>query len=53
VDDFICEEPALIKIACVDKTSWNFQITIATILYMVLHLGIVPVSYGCIVMIVL
>ncbi|XP_006896366.1 PREDICTED: olfactory receptor 2H2-like [Elephantulus edwardii] len=49
VDDFLCEEPALIKIACVDTTFLENELAIACGLYVVLPLGLILVSYGCIV----
>ncbi|XP_048205229.1 putative olfactory receptor 2B8 [Perognathus longimembris pacificus] len=49
VDDFMCEEPALIKIACMDTTFLENELAIATVLYVVLPLGLILVSYGCIV----
>ncbi|KAM4816458.1 olfactory receptor 2G3-like [Urocitellus parryii] len=49
VDDFMCEEPALIKIACVDTTFLENELSIATVLYVVIPLGLILVSYGCIV----
>ncbi|KAM9666446.1 olfactory receptor 2H1-like [Trichechus inunguis] len=49
VDDFMCEEPALIKIACVDTTFLENELSVASVLYVVLPLGLVLVSYGCIV----
>ncbi|XP_047414646.1 olfactory receptor 2G3-like [Sciurus carolinensis] len=49
VDDFMCEEPALIKIACVDTTFLEYELSVATVLYVVIPLGLILVSYGCIV----
>ncbi|XP_069879510.1 putative olfactory receptor 2B8 [Dipodomys merriami] len=49
VDDFMCEEPALIKIACMDTTFLENELAMATVLYVVLPLGLILVSYGCIV----
>ncbi|XP_015362916.1 olfactory receptor 2G3-like [Marmota marmota marmota] len=49
VDDFMCEVPALIKIACVDTTFLENELSIATVLYVVIPLGLILVSYGCIV----
>ncbi|MBZ3880392.1 Olfactory receptor 2H2 [Sciurus carolinensis] len=49
VDDFMCEEPALIKIACVGKTFLEYELSVATVLYVVIPLGLILVSYGCIV----
>uniref|UniRef100_G3STY8 Olfactory receptor n=1 Tax=Loxodonta africana TaxID=9785 RepID=G3STY8_LOXAF len=49
VDDFVCEEPALIKIACVDTTFLENELSVASVLYVVIPLGLILVSYGCIV----
>ncbi|XP_015104263.1 olfactory receptor 2G3-like [Vicugna pacos] len=49
VDDFMCEEPALIKIACANTTFLESELTIASVLYVVIPLGLILVSYGCIV----
>ncbi|XP_060046861.1 olfactory receptor 2G6-like isoform X2 [Erinaceus europaeus] len=49
VDDFMCEEPALIKIACVNTTFLENELSIAIVLYVVIPLGLILVSYGCIV----
>ncbi|XP_006896367.1 PREDICTED: olfactory receptor 2H1-like [Elephantulus edwardii] len=49
VDDFVCEEPALIKIACIDTTFLENELSVACVLYVVLPLGLILVSYGCIV----
>ncbi|XP_029800972.1 olfactory receptor 2G3-like [Suricata suricatta] len=48
VDDFMCEEPALIKIACVNTTFLEDELSIASVLYVVIPLGLILVSYGCI-----
>nr|CAI9704326.1 unnamed protein product [Rangifer tarandus platyrhynchus] len=53
VDDFMCEEPALIKIACVNTTFLENELSIASVLYVVIPLGLILVSYGCIVRTVL
>ncbi|XP_006872821.1 PREDICTED: olfactory receptor 2H2-like [Chrysochloris asiatica] len=49
LDDFMCEEPALIKIACVDTTFLEIELSIASVLYVIIPLGLILVSYGCIV----
>ncbi|XP_069418888.1 olfactory receptor 2H1-like [Ovis canadensis] len=49
VDDFMCEEPALIKIACVNTTFLENELCIASVLYVVIPLGLILASYGCIV----
>ena len=49
VDDFMCEEPALIKTACVDTTFLENELSIASVLFVVIPLGLILASYGCIV----
>nr|XP_023396643.1 olfactory receptor 2G6-like [Loxodonta africana] len=49
MDDFMCEEPALIKIACVDTTFLEYELSVASVLFVVIPLGLILVSYGCIV----
>ncbi|XP_037376672.1 olfactory receptor 2G3-like [Talpa occidentalis] len=49
VDDFACEEPALIKIACADTTLLQNELSVATVIYVVMPMGLILVSYGCIV----
>ncbi|XP_042639092.1 olfactory receptor 2H1-like [Orycteropus afer afer] len=41
VDDFMCEEPALIKIACVDTIFLEYELSIAIVLYVVIPLGLI------------
>ena len=53
MDDFMCEEPALIKIACVNTTFLENELSIAIVLYVVIPLGLILVSYFCIVRTVL
>ncbi|XP_004694791.2 PREDICTED: putative olfactory receptor 2B8 [Condylura cristata] len=49
VDDFACEEPALIKIACGDTTFLQNELSVATVIYVVIPMGLILLSYGCIV----
>ncbi|XP_020834546.1 olfactory receptor 2G3-like [Phascolarctos cinereus] len=46
VDDFMCEEPALIKIAAVETTFLETELCIASILYVIMPLGFIIISYG-------
>ncbi|XP_045659886.1 olfactory receptor 2G3-like [Ursus americanus] len=48
VDDFMCEVPALIKIACVNTAFLEHELSVASVLYVVIPLGLILVSYGCI-----
>ncbi|KAM6184971.1 olfactory receptor 2G6-like [Rhynchocyon petersi] len=49
VDDFMCEEPALIKIASVDTTFLENELAVASVLYVIIPLGLILISYACIV----
>ncbi|XP_054984970.1 olfactory receptor 2G3-like [Sorex araneus] len=49
MDDFMCEEPALIKIACGNTAFLEHELSVASVLYVVTPLGLILVSYGCIV----
>ncbi|KAM5126132.1 olfactory receptor 2G2-like [Callospermophilus lateralis] len=46
VDHFICEVPVLIKLACVDTTFNEAELFVASILFLVLPLSLILVSYG-------
>ncbi|XP_004647866.1 putative olfactory receptor 2B8 [Octodon degus] len=45
VDDFMCEVPALIQIACEDTTFLENELSVATVLYVVTPLGLILISY--------
>lgn len=49
VDDFMCEVPALIKSACVNTSFLENELAVASVLYVVVPLGLILVSYGWIV----
>lgn len=49
VDDFMCEVPALIKSACVNTSFLENEAAVASVLYVVVPLGLILVSYGGIV----
>lgn len=49
VDDFMCEVPALIKSACVNTSFLENELAVASVLYVVVPLGLILVSYGGIV----
>ncbi|XP_047653395.1 olfactory receptor 2G3-like [Phacochoerus africanus] len=49
VDDFMCEVPALIKSACVNTSFLENEAAVASVLYVVVPLGLILVSYGWIV----
>ena len=46
VDHFICEVPVLIKLACVDTTFNEAELFVASILFLVVHISFILVSYG-------
>ncbi|XP_012870950.1 PREDICTED: olfactory receptor 2G2 [Dipodomys ordii] len=46
VDHFICEVPVLIKLACVDTTFNQAELFVASVLFLVLPLSLILVSYG-------
>ncbi|XP_075399365.1 olfactory receptor 2H2-like [Tenrec ecaudatus] len=46
VDDFLCEVPALIRLACEDTSSSEWQMTISAILFTILPVGLILTSYG-------
>ncbi|KAM5126131.1 olfactory receptor 2G6-like [Callospermophilus lateralis] len=46
VDHFFCEVPVLIKLACVDTTFNEAELFVASVLFLVLPLSLILVSYG-------
>ncbi|KAM6224146.1 olfactory receptor 2H1-like [Rhynchocyon petersi] len=46
VDDFLCEVPALIRLACGNTFSNEWQMTISAILFTILPVGLILTSYG-------
>ncbi|XP_029423419.1 olfactory receptor 2G3-like isoform X2 [Nannospalax galili] len=46
IDDFMCEEPAMIKIACGDTTFLENELSVASVLYVVIPLGLILISYA-------
>ncbi|XP_072494512.1 olfactory receptor 2H2-like [Notamacropus eugenii] len=53
VDDFVCEVPALIHLSCEDTTYNEIQMTMASILLLVVPLTLILISYGAILQTVL
>ncbi|XP_042310981.1 olfactory receptor 2G3-like isoform X2 [Sceloporus undulatus] len=45
IDHFFCEVPALIKLACVDTTVNETALFLATVLFLLVPLGLIIVSY--------
>ncbi|XP_076985381.1 olfactory receptor 2H2-like [Tamandua tetradactyla] len=46
VDDFLCEVPALIRLACGDTSSNEWQMTISAVLFTIVPVGLILTSYG-------
>ncbi|XP_006739034.1 olfactory receptor 2G2-like [Leptonychotes weddellii] len=46
VDHFICEVPVLIKLACVDTTFNEAELFVASIIFLIIPVSIILVSYG-------
>ncbi|XP_052498453.1 olfactory receptor 2G2-like [Budorcas taxicolor] len=46
VDHFFCEVPVLIKLACVDTTFNQAELFVASVLFLVVPLSIILMSYG-------
>ncbi|XP_008059430.1 olfactory receptor 2G2 [Carlito syrichta] len=53
VDHFICEVPVLIKLACVDTTFNEAELFVASILFLIVPVSFILVSYGHIAQVVL
>ncbi|XP_007953011.1 olfactory receptor 2G2-like [Orycteropus afer afer] len=53
VDHFFCEVPVLIRLACVDTTFNEAELFVASILFLILPVSFILVSYGYIVQAVL
>ncbi|XP_007535161.1 olfactory receptor 2G2-like [Erinaceus europaeus] len=48
VDHFICEVPVLIKLACVDTTFNEAELFVASVLFLIVPVSFILVSYGSI-----
>ncbi|KAM6224148.1 olfactory receptor 2H1-like [Rhynchocyon petersi] len=46
VDDFLCEVPALIRLACGDSSSSEWELTLSAVLFTILPVGLILTSYG-------
>ena len=46
VDHFFCEVPVLIKLACVDTTFIQAELFVASVLFLVVPLSLILMSYG-------
>ncbi|XP_075399601.1 olfactory receptor 2H2-like [Tenrec ecaudatus] len=53
IDNFVCEVPALIRLACGDTTYNEIQMAVASVLILVVPLTLILISYGAIVRAVL
>ncbi|XP_020834539.1 olfactory receptor 2H2-like [Phascolarctos cinereus] len=48
VDDFVCEVPAMIRLSCGDTTYNEIQLSISSIILLVVPLTLILISYGAI-----
>ncbi|XP_043859307.1 olfactory receptor 2H2-like [Dromiciops gliroides] len=48
VDDFVCEVPAMIRLSCGDTAFNEFQLSISSILLLLVPLALILISYGAI-----
>uniref|UniRef100_H0W6D8 Olfactory receptor n=2 Tax=Cavia porcellus TaxID=10141 RepID=H0W6D8_CAVPO len=46
LDDFLCEVPSLIRLACGDTSSNEWQLTVSSILFTMVPVGLILTSYG-------
>ncbi|XP_058381393.1 olfactory receptor 2H1-like [Diceros bicornis minor] len=46
LDDFLCEVPALIRLACGDTSANECQMTISAVLFTIVPVGLILTSYG-------
>uniref|UniRef100_H0XLQ6 Olfactory receptor n=1 Tax=Otolemur garnettii TaxID=30611 RepID=H0XLQ6_OTOGA len=46
LDDFLCEVPSLIRLACADTSSNEWQITLSAVIFTMLPVGLILTSYG-------
>ncbi|XP_007431372.1 olfactory receptor 2G3-like [Python bivittatus] len=46
VDHFFCEVPALLKLACVDTTLNEAVLFVSSVIFLVIPLGLIIISYG-------
>uniref|UniRef100_A0A8C5L4T8 Olfactory receptor n=1 Tax=Jaculus jaculus TaxID=51337 RepID=A0A8C5L4T8_JACJA len=53
VDHFFCEVPVLLKLACVDTTFNQAELFVASVIFLIVPVSLILVSYGCIVQAVL
>ncbi|XP_034277580.1 putative olfactory receptor 2B8 [Pantherophis guttatus] len=53
IDHFFCEVPALIKLACVDTSFYEAELFASSVVFLLLPLGLITVSYSYIVAAVL
>ncbi|XP_062043376.1 olfactory receptor 2H1 [Lepus europaeus] len=48
IDDFLCEVPSLIRLSCGDTTYNEIQLSVSTVVFVVVPLSLIFVSYGAI-----
>uniref|UniRef100_A0A8C9PB94 Olfactory receptor n=1 Tax=Spermophilus dauricus TaxID=99837 RepID=A0A8C9PB94_SPEDA len=48
IDDFLCEVPSLIRLSCGDTTYNEIQLAVSSVIFVVVPLSLILVSYGAI-----
>ncbi|KAF7464736.1 hypothetical protein GHT09_005727 [Marmota monax] len=48
LDGFLCEVPVLRRLACGDTTANEWQMTITAVIFIMVPVGLILASYGCI-----
>ncbi|XP_008848676.1 olfactory receptor 2H1-like [Nannospalax galili] len=48
IDDFLCEVPSLIRLSCADTTFNEIQLAVAGVIFLVVPLSLILISYGTI-----
>uniref|UniRef100_G1TL30 Olfactory receptor n=1 Tax=Oryctolagus cuniculus TaxID=9986 RepID=G1TL30_RABIT len=48
LDSFMCDVPALLRLACGDTSATEWQMTISAVIFTMLPVGLILTSYGCI-----
>ncbi|XP_065775789.1 olfactory receptor 2H1-like [Muntiacus reevesi] len=46
LDDFLCQVPSLIRLACGDSSTTEWQMTVSAVLFTILPVGLILTSYG-------
>ena len=48
IDDFVCEVPSLIQLSCGDTTYNEIQLAVSSVIFLVMPLTLILISYGAI-----